>query len=183
MKNLIEHNARILVIGYGNPDRQDDGVAWHVLCGLSKHLGRPVPAMDEGFFPTGDNPDLMFVLQLTPDLAEKIADYEKVCFVDAHIGAFTEPIRVLPLKPSYQSSAFTHHMKPETCMALVFQLYNMQPDALIVSVKGDAFEFTDRLSPAAANRIHKAVDIVTNFCQDKSWHKQGHNQFDHRISI
>ena len=28
-----------LFIGYGNPDRQDDGVAWHVLTGIANQLG------------------------------------------------------------------------------------------------------------------------------------------------
>ena len=33
---------KILVIGYGNVDREDDGVGWHVLETLSDHFGSPV---------------------------------------------------------------------------------------------------------------------------------------------
>jgi len=32
-----------LVIGFGNPDRQDDGVAWHVLHALAIRMNLPAP--------------------------------------------------------------------------------------------------------------------------------------------
>ncbi len=138
-------------------------MAWHVLCGLAKRLGRPVPSLEEGFYPQGDDPDLLFVLQLTPELAEQVAGYGKVCFIDAHTGAIPEEIQALRLEPHYQSSPLTHHMTPETCLALVHQLYGAQPEALLVSVKGDAFEFTHQLSPAAAGRVDQAIDIIAQF--------------------
>jgi Ni,Fe-hydrogenase maturation factor len=77
-----------LIIGYGNFDRQDDGVAWHVLAEVARRLGCAVPlSPEEEFPPNGGKPDFIFELQLTPELAEAIAQYERVCFVDAHTGA------------------------------------------------------------------------------------------------
>lgn len=157
--------TRTLIIGYGNPDRQDDGVAWHVLRGLAERLGRPLPTLEESFFPSGQDPDLWFILQLTPELAEQVARYSKVCFVDAHTGAIEEEIQVLRLEAHYQSSPLTHHMTPETCLALVHQLYGAQPEALLVSVRGDAFAFTHQLSPSAAARVERAIEIVAKFCE------------------
>ena len=31
---------KTLLLGYGNPDREDDGVAWHVLSRVFRALGR-----------------------------------------------------------------------------------------------------------------------------------------------
>ncbi len=40
----------ILFLGYGNVDRQDDGVAWHILDLIGRHFGLNVPdPTGEGF--------------------------------------------------------------------------------------------------------------------------------------
>ncbi|MFM8321905.1 MAG: hypothetical protein ACKOC5_13410, partial [Chloroflexota bacterium] len=66
-----------LIVGYGNPDRQDDGLAWHVLCGIAGRLGRPIPTIEEGFEPMGPDPHMLFVFQLTPEMAELVAGYDR----------------------------------------------------------------------------------------------------------
>jgi hydrogenase maturation protease len=153
-----------LVIGYGNPDRQDDGLAWHVLCGLAERLGRSLPSLEEGFAPEGDQPHLLFVLQLTPELAELAAGYERVGFVDAHTGAvIPDEVLVTLLDAKYQSSPLTHHMTPGTCVALINSLYGAQPLAVLVSIKGDLFGFSHELSPGAQSRVKDAVETVYQF--------------------
>ena len=62
---------KTLLLGWGNPDRQDDGAAWHVLEEVARRSGLPVPEEDgESFGPLGNELDLLFTLQLTPELAE-----------------------------------------------------------------------------------------------------------------
>ena len=62
---------KYLFLGYGNIDRQDDGVAWHLLCEMMHRLGAPVPAQPEDEMPVqyGDFA-FDFHLQLTPELAD-----------------------------------------------------------------------------------------------------------------
>jgi Ni,Fe-hydrogenase maturation factor len=65
--------SKTIIIGYGNPDREDDGVAWHILAALNARLGNPVPDLyADGFEPQGNPIDFMFRLQLMPELAETI---------------------------------------------------------------------------------------------------------------
>ena len=64
---------RTLLIGYGNPDREDDGVAWHILRALSVKLGLPAPDSYEDDFTQTAQMDFAFYLQLTPEIAEEIA--------------------------------------------------------------------------------------------------------------
>ena len=35
--------SKCLIVGYGNPDREDDGVAWHILQKLAQHYGLGQP--------------------------------------------------------------------------------------------------------------------------------------------
>jgi hydrogenase maturation protease len=146
-----------LIIGYGNPDRQDDGVAWHILTRLAQELGRPIPSIDEGFFPSGENPDLLFNLQLIPELAETISAYRRVCFVDAHTGNVPEDMNVVEVKAEYQRSPFTHHMTADTCLSLVHTIYGQTPQAILVSVRGYEFGFSHELSPATLQLAEQAV--------------------------
>ena len=75
-----------LFIGYGNPDRQDDGVAWHILAGIANQLGLETSPSWEDPLPSSPEAEFAFYLQLTPELAEDLTSYDRVCFVDAHTG-------------------------------------------------------------------------------------------------
>jgi len=150
-----------ILIGYGNPDREDDGVAWHILAALSARLGYPVPDLyRDGFEPQGKPIDLMFRLQLMPELAEIIAGYDRACFIDAHTGAVPEEVHVAQVDAQFQASPFTHHMTPETCLSIAKTLYGKSPEAVLVSVRGYQFGFSHTLSPRTASLAQAAVDRI-----------------------
>ena len=152
---------KTLIIGYGNFDREDDGVSWHILTSLVKKLGRPVPNdPNEEFENTGESPDFLFTLQLMPELSELFAGYERVCFVDAHTGNIKNDLNIEYLKSSFQKSPFTHHMTPSTCLSLTESLYNATPEAVLVSVRGYNFDFKRSLSPRTHELATQAVDKI-----------------------
>ena len=150
-----------LIIGYGNPDRQDDGIAWHILAQLAAHFKIERSDVDfDDFLPNGSNPDLLFSLQLTPEMAETIAHYDRVCFIDAHTGDIKEDVCVQVLNAEFQNSPLTHHMTPQTLLSLVETLYRKKPGAILISIRGHEFGFarslsqkTTVLSQAAVQRI------------------------------
>jgi hydrogenase maturation protease len=150
-----------LIIGYGNADRQDDGVAWHVLARLANRLGRSAPLeIGEGFEFEQKSPEFLYALQLTPEMAETIAIFERICFIDAHTGSLPEDIKIVPLQANYQNSPFTHHMTPETLLAFVETLYNSRPSAILVSIRGYEFGFARDLSPGTKALADRAVDEI-----------------------
>ncbi len=152
---------RSLIVGYGNADRQDDGVAWHVLTGIARGLGRPVPAAPEdGFFPEGEEIDLWYVLQLAPEMSEDFAQYERICFVDAHTGNIEQEILLQPVEASPASSAFTHHLTPAACLALTQAIYGKMPEAKLLSIRGFQFGFSRELSPETAALVEQAVETL-----------------------
>lgn len=160
--------SRALIIGYGNPDREDDGVAWHILQGIARRLGREVQTeADETSGQEKGQLKLLWLPQLTPELAEEVARYERVCFVDAHTGAYEEEIRFQDLRPDFQASPFTHHLRPETCLLLAVTLYGHAPEAAALSVRGYRFGFSRRLSPRTAKLAKEATERLWTWLQAK----------------
>jgi len=150
--------SRTLVIGYGNLDRQDDGVAHAVINALRRQLGqRPLGEDETGLEHLGQAVDSVFVHQLAPDLLDVAAGYEQVVFVDAHVGHDTGNIACEPVRPEYATAAFTHHMTPALFLALLQALHQRQPAGSIVSVRGHQFDFGRSLSAATEVLVVPAV--------------------------
>jgi hydrogenase maturation protease len=159
---------RTLIVGYGNPDREDDGVAWHILTRLAERLERPGPYDPHlGLEPGEEIPALWFMLQLTPEIAETLAEYDRICFVDAHTGAVPNEINIEQVKSEFQNSPFTHHMTAATCMSFVEQIYNLKPEAILVSVRGYKFGFEQSLSPQTARLADEAATQIWDWMQKK----------------
>ena len=151
---------RILIIGFGNPDREDDCVAWHILRALTVNLGLPAPASYEDEFPVNDKLDFAFYLQLTPEMAEEIAAYERVCFVDAHTGDIPGPVRMIPVESEFQRSPFTHHLTAQSLVSMCETLYQKKPEAVLLSVRGYRFLFTRELSAETAALVPEAIRLI-----------------------
>lgn len=156
----------MLIIGYGNPDRQDDGIAWHILKRCAERLGLEAPPSYEEGFPGYDGPvQFIFSLQLMPEMAEDVAKHDKVVFVDAHTGAIPDDLHIEEVSAAFQSSPLTHHFTPQSCLSLAASLYGAAPQALLISARGYYFQFTHELSPATEALIEPAVEKILAFCQ------------------
>jgi hydrogenase maturation protease len=150
-----------LIIGYGNADRQDDGAGWHVLRNLAERLDQAVPD-DPGASIEIETQvvDLLFILQIYPELAETISHYKRVCFVDAHTSDIPEEIAWVELSPEYEKSPLTHHMSPRTVLSICATIYGVLPEAILVSIRGFHFEFERDLSPKTASLAIKASNLI-----------------------
>jgi hydrogenase maturation protease len=146
-----------LFIGYGNPDRQDDGVAWHVLTGIANQLGLETSPSWEDPLPSNPEADFIFQLQLTPELAQDLITYDRVCFVDAHTGKIPTNVQVVHIAPEYQTSPFTHHLTPEMLLSMCESLFNHTPEAILISVRGYEFGFVTELSFFTESLVAEAV--------------------------
>lgn len=148
------------MIGYGNPDREDDGVAWHILRALAIKLGLASPESYEDEFPEFALIDFDFHLQLTPEMAEDISQYQFVCFVDAHTGNIPEPVRLTKVESEFQASPFTHHLTPQSLLSMCETIYGKEPDAALLSVLGHRFLFSRQLSEETAELVPQAVELI-----------------------
>jgi hydrogenase maturation protease len=151
---------KFLLLGYGNPDREDDGVAWHILRELTVRMGLSAPNSYEDDFPEDPQVDFVFHLQLTPEMAEDISQYEYVCFVDAHTGNIPEEVRIIDVESDFQKSPFTHHLTAQSLMSICETIYHHRPEAALLSVRGYQFLFSRVLSAPTADLVPQAVDLA-----------------------
>jgi hydrogenase maturation protease len=135
-----------LVIGFGNDLRQDDALG---VCAAEAVQAWRDPRVRG-----------VAVRQLTPELAQAIAQAEQTIFVDARVGAVVEGTAVKPLAPSERVDAPDHACAPETLLALAGLLYGVRPRAWLVTVPGAEFGLGEALSAKAEQGLREALDAI-----------------------
>ncbi len=144
---------QVLVIGYGNTLRNDDGVGQAVV-ELVKAWNLP-------------NVQVLAVHQLTPELAEPLSQADLAIFVDAYAADFGEEVQVYPLKPASSGWTMGHTSAPKGLLAIALALYNYYPQAWLVAIPGQNFELGDRLSPLAERGMAKALKLIDQLIQNQ----------------
>jgi hydrogenase maturation protease len=151
----------IAVVAYGNPLRGDDGVAWRI-AGQIEAAGDPVVTLT--------------LHQLTPELALVLSQADGVVFVDAAVRDEATPpgsVRVRDLRPADPSGpsagpGLAHHLSPEAVLALARGLYGSQPRAALVTVTGESFVHSERLSTVSRRAAPRAVRVIRRLVRDWS---------------
>lgn len=153
--------SRTLVIGFGNIDRADDGVAYYVINDLRRRLGQGMLREDEtGLEEIGTEIDSIFLVQLTPELMDVISLYDRVIFVDAHVYENVDSLYCTTVFPNFTTAIFTHHLTPAMLLALLKSLLHRAPAGHIVSIRGYNFDFHRNLSADTEALVEKAVDHI-----------------------
>ena len=124
--------ARPLFIGYGNSLRVDDAVG-------------PALARAQGG---------IAVHQLLPELAERIAQEERVVFIDARADLAPGTVEILPVDGE---SAATHSCSPGSLLRLAREVYGHAPEAFLVGIGVESFELGAPLSEAARQAMREAA--------------------------
>jgi hydrogenase maturation protease len=143
----------ILVIGFGNPLRGDDGFGPHVVSRLADDA-RLAGAC------------LLARHQLTPELAEDVSRAGLVVFVDARLEAGRPGrIRVERWANSSSgehepSSGWSHQVGPGSVLALADRVYGRTPPAFVVTVSAGSVDVGDELTPAVAAAVDAVVETV-----------------------
>ena len=141
----------ILIIGYGNPGRQDDG------------LGPALAEAIEQRNLTGVSVDSDY--QLTVEHAEMASRHRVVVFADATCEE-DAPFRWSRLAPADAAVRFTsHHLGPGDVLALTRDLFSAEPECYVLAMGGRDFgKFEAGLSPAAQRALDEASMFLVTFC-------------------
>jgi hydrogenase maturation protease len=156
---------RTLIAGFGNVYRRDDGVGRVVVNAVRESIGRPpLDLQDDGFNDLGHRVDTVVLHQIVPELAETLADYDRVIFVDAHVEALPQPIHEIELEVTLRVPFVAHQFHPSTVLALAQQIHGRAPEGILLSLRGHDFDFGEGLSsetaelvPQAVRRIHELI--------------------------
>ena len=132
--------ARILVLGYGNPMRSDDGLGWEIAVEL---------------FRTNRSPDIEVLPchQLTPELAPAVSRADTVIFVDSEQGGTPGDIGCKEVRSESIPPSFTHNLTPGALLALSSELFGTCPGAYLLSIRGENYTAGEALSQAVEARL------------------------------
>jgi hydrogenase maturation protease len=149
----------VLVVGYGNPLRSDDGVGPAVvdrLAGDARLAGV----------------DLRAEHQLTPELAFDASRASLLVLVDAGAGEAPGEISVrrieAPGADGYpvgagaagKPGAWTHHLDPEGLVGLAWTLWGAAPPVVLVSIGPASLEVGESLSDEVLTAVARAAELV-----------------------
>lgn len=140
-------SPRILVFGYGNPSRQDDG--------LGPALAAAVETMDLPGVMVDSN------YQLTVEDAATVAEYDAVVFADAATEG-PEPFSFEPIVPRPNPSFSTHSVQPDAVMSLAKDLFDAGTAGFLLAIRGYAFEpFVSELTEKAGQNLWQAIEFLS----------------------
>ena len=145
-------SPRLLVIGYGNPGRQDDGLGPAAAAEIEK-MGWPTVT-------TLDN------YQLVLEDAVELAAHDVVWFVDATRGG-DAPCAIESLSPVLDITFTSHLLKPEALLAIAAQQFGKAPEGYLVSIRGYEFDFSEGLSDRARSNLARAIQLLRGRIGDR----------------
>jgi hydrogenase maturation protease len=135
----------LLVIGYGNTLRSDDGVGPRVVEAVG---ALRLPGVRT-----------LICQQLSPEHSAPVSQAHTVIFVDAAVDA-PKAVQLRKLAPGACSQLMAHAADPATILALARDVFGHAPAAWWLTVPAEKLEFSEELSPAGEAGFHEAVRRV-----------------------
>jgi hydrogenase maturation protease len=136
---------KILVYGYGNPGRRDDG------------LGPALAERLEAEHLPGVTTDSNYQLQVED--AAAVSQCDAVIFVDA-ADAGAAPFSFTGLEPSDETAFTTHSVSPASVLALCRDLYGTHAAAYLLAIRGYEWDMGEGLTHAAKKNFEEALRFI-----------------------
>lgn len=145
----------ILLIGFGNPGRLDDGLGPAVAEAVGK-MGLPDVAVDSDY-------------QLMVEDAATVAQYETVIFVDAAVSG-REPFSFTRVEPLVEISFSSHSVEPREVMGLAQKLFGAKTEAYLLGIRGYQFNgFGYGFSEQAGRNLDAALVFLEEVLKEKTF--------------
>lgn len=138
--------SKVLLIGYGNPGRRDDGLGPALAAAIEKE-NLPGVTVDADY-------------QLTVEDAAAVAEYDVVVFADADC-AREETFYFERLAPGDAMSFSSHSATPGGVLALAQKLFGARTEAYVLGIRGYEFnEFGEGLTERARANLGAALAFL-----------------------
>jgi len=150
---MADAGPTILLIGYGNPGRGDDG--------LGPALAEAVAALAID----GVTVDANYQLQVED--AKAIAEHRVVVFADADVSC-GEPFRFEPVAPASEVTFTTHSIGPGSVLAMAHDMFGATTKGYVLGIRGYEFNrFGERLTERAAANLAAAIEFIGPVLRDR----------------
>jgi hydrogenase maturation protease len=150
---------KIMVIGYGNPGRLDDGLGPAAADALGK-LNLTNITVDADY-------------QLTVEDAAAVANHDVVIFVDAAVRG-SEPFYFKRIEPRSALKFSSHSVDPQAVLGLARDLFNAKTSGYVMGIRGYKFnEFGEVLSEGALANLAAALTYLQTICREGNFTEVG----------
>lgn len=146
---------KILIYGYGNPGRRDDG------------LGNAFVEMFENWVHEQNLEGFEFDsnYQLNIEDAAELADKDLAIFADASVEDI-ENFILTPVDASTQVAFTTHAASPGYIVGLCKKLYNRIPPTYLLHIKGYEWDFKEGLTEKAIQNLNGSFEMMKTKLQN-----------------
>jgi len=147
--------SRVLVFGFGNPGRRDDGLGPALVAALQ-------PLAIEGVDYDSD-------YQLTVEDSVELAQHDTVLFIDASAVA-QGPFSFAALGPEGGIGFSSHGVEPAELLGLAEALFGKRPAAYILGIRGYDFEtLQEGLTEEAEANLAAALRFAEPLLRERSF--------------
>ncbi len=140
---------KILIYGYGNPGRQDDGLGNAFI----ERIDQWIKDQKLSNVFTDSN------YQLNIEDASNISDKDVVIFVDASLEE-RDGFHITRVIPSPKVDFTMHAVTPNFVLNLCQEIYNKIPDAYLLHLKGYEWEMKEELTKGARENLENALEYI-----------------------
>jgi hydrogenase maturation protease len=145
--------GNILVYGYGNPGRQDDG--------LGPFLVERLETLHMADIECDSN------YQLNIEDACDLARSRAAVFIDASVDG-PEPFSFERIVPSEEIRFTTHSISPNSVLALCLEIYGKEIPAYMLAVRGYSWNFGEPMTAGAEANMGKALVFLKDWLEKES---------------
>ena len=152
----MKARKKILIYGYGNPGRFDDGLGIRLVEEIEAWISKNKM----------DLVDCDSNYQLNIEDAETISKYDLVLFADASEENIRD-VSITRVSPSDSKIEFTMHaVSPAFVLDLCNQIYGKAPDTWLIHIKGQDWQFNEGLSEMAEKNLSLAIKKTKSIIQE-----------------
>ncbi len=137
-----------LIIGYGNPMREDDAIGCHAARALEQHFWNDADV------------EVIAAQQLSPEMADDLSHRDFVLFLDASFGDTPGTITRTTVSPEPGPCGFSHQLTPSSLLTAAEQLYGDAPFAMSITLAGWSFDLGQKMSQIATRRMPDYIRLA-----------------------
>lgn len=156
MLSAAKKNKKVLLLGFGNPARADDGLGPAAAERIEK-LNLPGVTVDSDY-------------QLTIEDSAAVAENDVVIFIDASVDC-AEPFTFEPISAANATGSFSSHsVEPVEVLTLAENLFKSKAKAFMLGIRGYKFdEFDKPITENAKENLEKALVFLEDLLKNKNF--------------
>ena len=145
----VDPSWNLYIVGFGNPQRRDDGIGSYIV----RQLESVLKSCDTIGFLTVRHPE--------PSIVAELHGADQILFVDATIKVLSNGWQLNRIQPETEMLPYTtHHFTPTVILGMIKMLYGQSPPTWVLTVEGCDFGFGRRLTSTAKKRARSAISAI-----------------------